>query len=443
MAEKSVNASSSSSCWVVEMEKMLEHTGSSVERERWSKPSIYRVPNWLKSMTKQSEAYQPRLVSLGPFHHGKPDLHPMEEHKQRAVLHIVKRSGKQLREFIAAIEEVVDELLDAYHDLDDKWRGTNRGHFVEMMVTDGCFLLEMMKGLKDQKAPDDYADNDPVFSVHGMTYLWVGIRADMVVIENQLPLLALYRLQAVWSGTASLSAKEINKLVLDFMCDPLKDNKFREEDIDYLCLHPLDVYHKSFCGLRPARQGSIKWERTISSAVELKQAAGIHFEKSKTQSVHDIDFKNGVLRIPAVSIHDGTEKVFLNLMAFERLHPDIGSDATAYMIFMDNIIDSERDVALLRSKGIIKNLLSSDKEAAELYNMLSKGASLSPYNRLHDVRRKVNNHYAKTCNKWRAIFFHSYLRNPWAIISLVAAVILLVATLLQTVYTVGSFYKPG
>ena len=229
------------------------------------------------------------------------------------------------------------------------------------------------------------------------------------------------------------------------MCDPVKEGKFEEVNIDNLCLHPLDVFHKSFCGLRTGHQQEPKgeprkWEGSMSSALELKEV-GIHLRKSKTDSIQDIEFKNGVLHLPSISIHDGTEKIFLNLMVFERLHPDIGSEATAYMIFMDNIIDSERDVALLRSKGIIKNLLSSDKEAANLFNILSKGVVPSPFDRLHDVRRKVNAHCRKPLNKWRAFFMHAYLRNPCLFISLMAAVILLIATLLQTVYSVMAFYK--
>ena len=44
----------------------------------------------------------------------------MEQHKRRAVLHIVNRSGKHLQEFVAVIKEVVEELQGAYDDLDDK-----------------------------------------------------------------------------------------------------------------------------------------------------------------------------------------------------------------------------------------------------------------------------------------------------------------------------------
>ena len=70
----------------------------------------------------------------------------LEEHKHRAVLHLVNRARKPIQEFIAAINEVADDLEAAYdNDLDDKWRGANKDRFVEMMVTDGCFLLELIR----------------------------------------------------------------------------------------------------------------------------------------------------------------------------------------------------------------------------------------------------------------------------------------------------------
>ncbi|TVU22532.1 hypothetical protein EJB05_32239, partial [Eragrostis curvula] len=409
---------------VLEMEKMLPAANPTMEGSRWSKPSIYRVPQWLEKMTRiegVEEAYRPRLVSLGPFHNGAPDLLPMEEHKRRALLHIAKRSRKPLKDFFAAIEEVADELMDAYHDLDEKWREKERGRFVQMMVVDGCFLLEIMKELKNKKAPDDYSSIDPVFSVQGMVSLWVGIRSDMLMIENQ--------------------AQEVNKLVLEFMVDPMKEGKLAE-GIDGPCLHPLDIFHRSFCGRRRPSEGFAEPESSMPAASELRDA-GIHFEKSKTACVNDIQFRNGVLSLPALSIYDGNKQVFLNLMAFERLHSDTGTIATDYMIFMDNIIDSERDVALLRSKGIIKNLLSSDKDAAKFINILSRGAVLSPFSRLQDVRRQVKAHCRSPWNKSIAIFRHAHLKHPWAFLSLMAAVILLIATLLQTVYTVWSFYSPN
>lgn len=110
---------------------------------RWNQRSIYRVPEFIKKLSN-SDAYRPHFISLGPYHHGEPHLLPMEEHKRLAVLHMVKQASKPLQEFVAVIEDVVDELQCAYGDLDDKWRGANKGRFVEM-VEGGCFVLEFIR----------------------------------------------------------------------------------------------------------------------------------------------------------------------------------------------------------------------------------------------------------------------------------------------------------
>jgi hypothetical protein len=178
----------------------------------------------------------------------------------------------------------------------------------------------------------------------------------------------------------------------------------------------------------------------MPSAAELSDA-GIHFKVRETQFIHDISFRNGILSLPVFSAHDDTEKQILNLLAFEKLHPCTGHEVLSYISFMDNLVNTGRDVELLRSKGVIKNLLSSDEELAQQINLLGSGALMSPLSRLDDVQRMVSQHCKKPWNRWRASFAHSYLRNPWVFLSLLAAVILLIAAIIQTVYTVLSFYN--
>ncbi|KAG2562475.1 UPF0481 protein At3g47200-like isoform X2 [Panicum virgatum] len=199
------------SSWVVEMEKLLEDSRPSVEMARWKQRSIYRVPEFMKKMTNR-DAFQPLFVSLGPLHHGEPHLLPMEEHKRRAVLHMVNWTGKHLTEYVAAMEEVADELEAAYDDLDDRWRGVNRGSFVQMMVMDGCFLIEL---IKIDQSPEfkntNYADNDPVFSRSSFLNLWSIMKNDMIAMENQIPLVVLQRILFVACNGTPPRAGEINR----------------------------------------------------------------------------------------------------------------------------------------------------------------------------------------------------------------------------------------
>ncbi|KAK3120664.1 hypothetical protein QOZ80_9AG0691640 [Eleusine coracana subsp. coracana] len=460
--------------WVLDMEEKLSYTDQSPDR--WAKHFIFRVPEWIKNMTN-SNAYHPWLVSLGPYHHDDANLKPMEEHKRRAVLAVTTRMGGKnaLMELASVVEKMVDYLQGAYDDLDEKWVGGKTSHHL-------------------------YESNDPVFGMRGFVSFYLALKADVIVMENQLPLLLLKELEEKITGQ-SLESKEINDLVLNFLSRTYEGNR------SSLRLHPLDILHLSFCGEQEESKQFGNWDDTMPSVRELAEA-GIHFKKCNTGSVHNIEFQSGVvsmihgfvsrrlhtpitplptlvlsiirgllsvrglltliwgvlimpirvllimpirmllfmfssvLRMPEIEVNDRTEKEFLNLIAFERLYGSAGSNATAFMIFMDDLIDSEKDVEILRSKGIINNKLSSDIEAAKLFNTLNKGALLNPSSHLSTVRHSVNEHCKKPWNVWRTNFIQTYMKNPCVFSAFVASVLLLIATFLQTIYTVMPYYKP-
>ncbi|XP_042439311.1 UPF0481 protein At3g47200-like [Zingiber officinale] len=428
--------------WVVEIDKELGNIDRAREIEQWNKRSIYRVPACIKVLNPK--AYQPQVVSFGPYHHGELDVAPMEEHKRRALLHFLKRSKRPLKEFADAMEAVAGQLREAYEGVGDKWRDEEK--FLSLMVTDACFMLEIMRAATATASggggpnDDDYAVNDPVFSSHGMLYHVPYIKRDMLMLENQVPLLALDVLLTIESGKPA-KHEHVNKLVLKFLGPP----NARALTLAGLGLHPLDVFRRSLLHLGgssmrssagPPDEGS---SEVIRSAVELYEA-GIRFQPSKSNSLQDIRFHRGVLSLPVIVVDDSTEYMFLNLMAFERLHVAAGNEVTAYVFFMDNIIDSAKDVSLLHSKGIIQNAVGSDKAVAKLFNSLSKDVVLDPESSLDEVHRRVNKYCRKSINMWRANLIHTYFRSPWAFLSLAAAIFLLVLTVLQTVYTIVPYY---
>ncbi|KAK3120359.1 hypothetical protein QOZ80_9AG0686310 [Eleusine coracana subsp. coracana] len=431
--------------WMEDMEKTLTETDASVEMSQWESHYIYRVPACIKDLNPN--AYQPQVVSFGPFHHHDEELRRMEEHKRRALRHRLRRAKKPLEEFVTSVKEVAKQLESAYLDLDDKWRGVEgREKFLQMMILDGCFLLEVMSIVAEQggsgkKVIEDYAPNDPIFSSHGVLYVLPYIQRDMLMLENQLPLLLLKKLVAVETTNAPIQDFTINRIVLRFL-SPTSNPPTGGVGLG---LHPLDVYHRSMLS-RPSQAWrsphSNRPEETgiMRSALELYEA-GIRFKKSTAGSLHDIRFRHGVLSMPPLSVDDYTECKLLNLMAFERLHVGAGNDVTAYVFFMDSIIDSPKDVALLSSKGIIQNAVGSDKAVAKLFNSISKDVVLESQSALDAVHQQVNAYCRKPWNMWRANLIHTYFRSPWAFLSLAAAVFLLGMTVLQTVYTVLQFYQ--
>lgn len=164
------------------------------EAECWMKRSIYKVPACLTDMSPK--AYLPQAVSFGPYHHGEDHLQPMEEHKTRAFRHFLMRSRRSFDLFHGALSKVMDDVMACYDQLDQKWRDNPRA-FLQLMILDGCFMLEI---LNVDTVKDCYASNDPLFSDHGKLHIMPYIRRDMLMLENQLPMLVLVKLVAVESG---------------------------------------------------------------------------------------------------------------------------------------------------------------------------------------------------------------------------------------------------
>ena len=181
--------------WVVQINDELKGNGPSIcEKEQWKRPSIYKIPPSVTKLNKK--AYEPQAVSFGPYHHGKNHLNAMEEHKHRALLHFLKRCNKPIELVFQRMNQVFQELKDSYKPLDPIW-AQDTPRFLQLMILDGCFMLEILRA--SDCVPSDYAENDPVFSEHGKLYVMPYIKRDMLMLENQLPMLVLHTLIEVES----------------------------------------------------------------------------------------------------------------------------------------------------------------------------------------------------------------------------------------------------
>ncbi|KAL6003614.1 hypothetical protein ACLOJK_023847 [Asimina triloba] len=160
------------------------------EQQKWHWHCIYRLPMWWPEIHKNATSYKPQVVSFGPYHHGQPHLQAMEEHKLRAVVHFVARTKKPIEAYLAALRDV-------------EWR-RDEEKFLELMMVDGCFMLEILYYYSEAYLSNDYAAdyaaNDPIFSTHGKLYNIPHIKRDMLMVENQIPLLVLERLVNVERG---------------------------------------------------------------------------------------------------------------------------------------------------------------------------------------------------------------------------------------------------
>ncbi|KAL9369671.1 hypothetical protein Peur_040870 [Populus x canadensis] len=418
-------------------EELQSLADTSLQNVLWDKHSIYKIP---ASVTALNEtAYMPQTVSFGPYHHGEDHLKPMEEHKQRALTYYLNRGGRRLQAVVESLNDEIQVLKDSYDMLGESWKD-DKNKFLRLMILDGCFMLEIIR--LASHSLDGYAANDPIFSSHGRLYIAPYIRRDMLLLENQLPMLVLYKLFALESNGAQ-DEGFVNELVLNFCYPNAPVSKLDKS------LHVLDLYRKSLILKDPAWKmrcprvtgGLLNDVNDIfRSATEINDA-GIQFKKGKTKSLRGISFHRGVLELPVIVVDDATEATFLNLIAFERLHVGAGNEVTSDVFFMDSIIDNERDVVLLHSRGIIQNAIGSDMAVAELFNSLSKDIALDPDSSLEVVKMQVNAYCQMPWNEWRANLIHTYFRNPWALLSVIAAFILFALTGAHTVYSIIPYYN--
>lgn len=449
--------------WVITIKEKLDQAHQDEVESSWAKLCIYKVPHYLRD--GDDKAVVPQIVSLGPYHHGKRRLRQMERHKWRSLYHILERTKHDIKLYLDSMKELEERARSCY----EGPISFSSNEFVEMMMLDGCFMLELFRGAAEGFKQLGYPRNDPIFAMRGSMH---SIQRDMIMLENQLPLFVLDRLLGLQLGDHYQKGL-VAELALRFF-DPLtpNDEPLTKSSLnklesslgsattfdplgDHDGLHCLDVFRRSLLRSGPKLAPKVwikRWsnanrvadkrrQQLIHCVKELKEA-GVRFQKKKTDRFWDINFKNGILQIPRLLIHDGTRSLFLNLIAFEQCHLDCSNDITSYVVFMDNLIDSHEDVAYLHYCGIIEHWLGSDEEVAELFNRLCQEVVYDINDSyLSQLSEDVNRYYNHRWNAWRATLKHNYFGNPWAIISLVAAVVLLLLTFTQTFYGVYGYYR--
>ncbi|CAH9084078.1 unnamed protein product [Cuscuta europaea] len=461
----------------VDVDKVIEVMRSKLlESPRYIKKSagrydccIFRVPQGFTNSKDNAGLYHPRTVSIGPYHHGKPHLKEMEEHKWRFLERVIKRTSVGLEEYVEAVRTLETKARESYS---EDISITLKDHeFVEMLVLDGCFVVEMFRAFSEV-AP--FEKDDPFRS---MQWIRFSLHDDFLCLENQIPYFVLEKLFTltkmpgdILKATGVTSTLAVTALTFfntsgKFGRNPEMIMKSFRGDLRGL--HLLDLVRKTYFpkdsrrGQRVPESGvgDIRPQNNVSEinfqtsgdsgavnfqSISTLRRAGIEVKlnESERTSFLPVGFSRGVISMPMLELNDTMCAFLLNCVAFEQCHEGGDKLVSDYAGFLDRLVDTGEDVDILcEAKVLDHNLATQDEVAAFVGKLGQKAASDLSKSYLKGVFAGVKEHCGIRRHVYLAEVKAKYFSSPWSTMSLCAAGYLLLLTTVQTIFAVMDYFK--
>ena len=422
---------------LIKASERVEGTSSS-EKHNTKHTKIQRVPAMLRQ-EHFHKYYKPRAIAIGPLHHDSKTLFK-EDFKTKLVAKFVEE-GDEAETLYLIIKKNIKQLKDYFDKEVIKSYDNDEENLALMLFSDGCSILQFIFS--------SALGNLKLFNINnGQAAL---IQQDLFLLENQIP----YQVLKLLMESSSHNTEKLKESIKTFIrmnvmspakySDKIKIDLETKEPVHLLDLlrsallqennhHNHDDGHK-----RDLSKCQIEYKRTFRNIQDLK-ASGIKLEPSDTCSLRDITFSTlcfaGYLKLPPLIVDDSTGRKLLNLVAFEMCPDKFQTEdgVTSYVYFLDSLIDNEEDAKDLRMATIFRNRLSSDAEVAKIFNEI--GTDLVPAPGYVDVKIKIQKHYDNRCMTWVAQMYRDHFSSPWTILALIAAVIVLGLTGVQTWFAV-------
>ncbi|MCD7457334.1 hypothetical protein HAX54_034884 [Datura stramonium] len=433
------------SLWKIEKESNVDHLKEffdekfqDLKKLPINSTAIFRVTVGLSE--SNPDAYKPMLVSIGPYHNKNSKLHSMEKYKLMYLQRFLRRKEEiDVLSCIKELEQLKDEALRYYEDIENL-DSDILVNFSKMMLLDGCFVVEYIR-----ESCEKFPKGEDMIIKRGC--IRNQVRRDLLLMENQLPFFILTKLHDMSKKVEISFIKEVKSFFQDVLLKTTPASLLETEDNQKKEIkHLLHVVHMAYQPSTRKRNMSkddedISWIMVMPNVTELLEA-GVRFKTIKnlgdSKNLFDINFdKKGVMSIPKFQVVDDTETLLRNIIAYEQQSLDVQLRYfTDFAIIMDHLIESDKDVSLLRSKGIIENWIGEDKEVASLFNKIGNGVSISSDFYYKEECIKAVKYRKKPWNKMKASLRHNYFKSPWVGASTVAAIVLLLLTVIQTILAV-------
>ncbi|KAM7493073.1 hypothetical protein LguiB_027682 [Lonicera macranthoides] len=323
----------------------------------------YRVPNNLRDGNE--DVYTPKVVSIGPIHHGEPQLQTIERSKWMFLGWYLERSLVSFDDMVRVgidIEEVARmSYLEEFNNISSR-------EFSEMIILDFIFLIEFFFKFSTY--------NGRSLAIPFEDRIITDIITDTVLLENQFP-------QKLVTHLFHLLYKEHNlgDLILKYFRNTGIAKPLNASPDDWSsATDMLDFLLTCHVGkIEDTTHGEIQrtWLGRTRSATELREA-GVKFSKVVDAAfLLDVKFVNGVLKMPVIQIGILLEPKFQSMIACEQSRRNKPKRVTGYIYLLRKLIRTPKDVALLSNCGIIEHPIHDYEQVLRLFNNVAEEVTIN------------------------------------------------------------------
>ncbi|CAM6128420.1 unnamed protein product [Calypogeia fissa] len=381
--------------------------GQGQQRRTANAHSIFKCPDHMREANKG--CYDPRALTLGPYAPKRGSKYAsLNTQKLNVARNVMTSKGvSSIEQLATALEITSDEIHRKFVSIPN-WdiEAVRRILAIDSLFVVGIFVAIFVES-------NNYPAFDPQSVLNEEGFQTFFFSRNVIL-------------------TMGFSVKMKRSYILDLQEINLSS-----------CEHLLHFYYRVTTGNRsdegrfsPDKLGVL--DIRLSSISEL-QLFGLQL-KSEPKYLSSVRFRKGTIStiyLPQIIINNDTETLIRNLVAFEfpTERPPVVS---SYVVLMDHLIDTVSDVQTMRKHRVFECDLGDDKLVCKLWNgfrhddLLISKDRLEEFERIMDARSRFMKQLWDT---YRQAFASLYI-----ILGLVAAVILLVCAIVQTLYSALSYY---
>ncbi|KAL1215214.1 hypothetical protein V5N11_016980 [Cardamine amara subsp. amara] len=425
------------------------------------KPCIYRVPRQIRDV--KPEAYTPRMVLIGPLHRSlksfdiakdgaetssdpwdlKKDYLKMEDLKKKYLESYTKKVGEDTIEEMRKTIQAEEKNIRASYEESTDWIKSE--YFLDLILKDSVFIMEFITCHHENSEDDSDLDQSSYASV---------VTNDLILLENQLP---YFIFRSLFSSRISMMTQmTFDRYILSFFDISIgKKTDFKhftdmlrrgyEESLFHNFQESLlrHIYRVTITG--PGIVDLKSADNLSQAGVKFKARIMERFLYGDKDSIVKlslrVEFEKGVLTMPGFHASETSDMVLRNVIAFEQCHVALTPYTSNYIHFLNFLIISDRDVQLLTEEGVVTNPMGRPSLVVDMVNKLQDGVNVGTSSQYFDVAEKLRAHYTSRRKRCWATLKNVYFSDLWTGTATLAAVFLLLLTLIGTVASVIQAYK--